>query len=434
MSQTPPGQQPAGGEPASQGPGTPATGSPPDWGRAGRRRRRADGGQGWWGPPDGRPGAIGPWTGPPPWTTNGPWGQPGWNGPPRRWFLRRFAGLVIGLLLFVVLLAAIGGFVFASILGLLGPDRPGQEGATVVIRLGGVAVIILGLVAVVSRIRTVAGPIDEMVEATRRVGSGDYAVRVRQPRRGPRELGELAAGFNTMAERLEVDERQRRSLLADVSHELRNPLAVVRGNLEAIIDGVHPADQAHLASILDETLVLGRLVEDLRTVALSEAGTLALHREPTDLGLLIHEAARSFETMAAAASVGVNVSPSTDAPELPVLDVDPVRIREVLDNLIANALRYTPPGGTVTIEAGRAPGGRSVNVSVSDTGSGIAPEIRAHLFERFAKTGDSRGSGLGLAIARNLVEAHGGSIAAEGRPGGGTRIRFSLPVGDQPAD
>ncbi len=443
MTQEPLNQEPARAEPASpsqsassspsQSASSPATGSRPEWGQAGRRRRRADGGRGWWGPPDGRAGANGPWTGPPPWTANGPWGQPGWNGPPRRWFLRRFAGLVIGLLLFVVLLAAIGGFVFASILGLLGPDRPGQEGATVVIRLGGVALVVLGLAAVVSRIRTVAGPIDEMVEATRRVGSGDYAVRVRPPRRGPRELGELAAGFNTMAERLEVDERQRRSLLADVSHELRNPLAVVRGNLEAIIDGVHPADQAHLASILDETLVLGRLVEDLRTVALSEAGTLALHREPTDLGLLIHEAARSFETMAAAASVGIEVSPSTDAPDLPALDVDPVRIREVLDNLIANALRYTPPGGTVTVEAGLAPSGRSVNVSVSDTGSGIAPEIRAHLFERFAKTGDSRGSGLGLAIARNLVEAHGGSIRAEGRPGGGTIIRFSLPIGDQPA-
>ncbi|HEY7826834.1 MAG TPA: ATP-binding protein [Candidatus Limnocylindrales bacterium] len=340
---------------------------------------------------------------------------------------------MIGLLLFVVLLAAIGGVVFASILGLLGPERPGQEGATVVVRLGGIALVVLGLAAVISRIRTVAGPIDEMVEATRRVGSGDYAVRVRQPRRGPRELGELAAGFNTMAERLEIDERQRRSLLADVSHELRNPLAVVRGNLEAIIDGVHPADQAHLASILDETLVLGRLVEDLRTVALSEAGTLALHREPTDLGLLIHEAARSFETMAATASVGIEVSASADAPDLPVLEVDPVRIREVLDNLIANALRYTPPGGTVTIEAGLAPSGRSVSVSVSDTGSGIAPEVRTHLFERFAKTGDSRGSGLGLAIARNLVEAHSGSIGAEGRPGGGTIIRFSLPVSDPSA-
>ncbi len=425
--------EPVGQEPAGREPGRPATDGQPDWGRPRRRRRRADGGQGWWGPPDGAPGPDGPWAGGPPWAANGPWGGPGWNGPPRRWFLRRFAGLVIGLLLFVVLLAAVGGFVFASIFGLLGPDRPGQEGATVVIRLGGVALVVLGLAVVVSRIRTVAGPIDEMVEATRRVGSGDYAVRVRQPRRGPRELGELAAGFNTMAERLEVDERQRRSLLADVSHELRNPLAVVRGNLEAIIDGVHPADQAHLASILDETLVLGRLVEDLRTVALSEAGTLPLHREPTDLVLLIHEAARSFETMAAATGVAVEVTPETDAADLPALDIDPVRLREVLDNLIANALRYTPAGGTVAIVAGRAPAGRSVNVSVSDTGSGIAPEIRAHLFERFAKTGDSRGSGLGLAIARNLVEAHGGSIGAEARPAGGTIIRFSLAIGDDPA-
>jgi len=333
---------------------------------------------------------------------------------------------VIVLLIFVVILASIGGFIFASIFGLLGPDRPGQDGLVVTIRFGGLALLLLGILFVGGRVRTITKPIDEMVDATRRVTHGDYSVRVSRPRGRPRELVELAAGFNTMTERLETNERQRRSLLADVSHELRTPLAVVRGNVEAIVDGVHPADAEHLAAILDETLVLSRLVEDLRTVALSEAGTLPLHREPTDLGLLIDEAARSFETMAATS--GVTVVVAGPAAELPLLDVDPVRIREVLDNLVANALRYTPAGGSVTISAGLAVSGRSVQVAVTDTGSGIAPELVDHLFDRFAKSADSRGSGLGLAIARHLVEAHGGTISAAGQAGRGATIEFSLPA------
>jgi two-component system, OmpR family, sensor histidine kinase BaeS len=400
-----------------------------------RRRRRADGGRAWWEPdPDGRPGSP-PWApGGPPWDPGAsgrehpgpPWTQPGWAGPQRRWFVQRFAAVVIVLLILVVILASIGGFIFASIFGLLGPDRPGQNGVVVTLRFGGLALLLLGILFVGGRVRTITKPIDEMVDATRRVTRGDYSVRVSRPRGRPRELVELAAGFNTMTERLETNERQRRSLLADVSHELRTPLAVVRGNVEAIVDGVHPADPEHLAAILDETLVLSRLVEDLRTVALSEAGTLPLHREPTDLGLLIEEAARSFATMAASAGVAIDVTGLP--PDLPLLDVDPVRIREVLDNLVANALRYTPAGGTVTIATEPAASGRFVHVAVTDTGAGIAPELVDHLFDRFAKSADSRGSGLGLAIARHLVEAHGGTISAASRPGAGTTIRFSLPI------
>jgi signal transduction histidine kinase len=401
-----------------------------------RRRRRADGGRAWWEPDaDGRPGPPAWAPGGPPWDPGTadwdhpgpPWSQPGWAGPPRRWFVQRFAGVAIVLLIFVVILASIGGFIFASIFGLLGPDRPGQDGVVVSLRFGGLALLLLAILFVGGRVRTITKPIDEMVDATRRVTHGDYSVRVSRPRGRPRELVELAAGFNTMTERLETNERQRRSLLADVSHELRTPLAVVRGNVEAIVDGVHPADAEHLAAILDETLVLSRLVEDLRTVALSEAGTLALHREPTDLGLLIEEAAHSFETMASAGGVAIVVA--GPAPDLPLLDVDPVRIREVLDNLVANALRYTPAGGTVTISTELATAARFVQVALKDTGSGIAPELIDHLFDRFAKSADSRGSGLGLAIARHLVEAHGGTISAVSQAGNGTAIRFSLPLG-----
>jgi signal transduction histidine kinase len=230
-----------------------------------------------------------------------------------------------------------------------------------------------------------------------------------------------------MAGRLESSEQQRRTLLADVSHELRTPLAVVQGNIEAILDGVHEADREHLEAILDETHVLTRLVDDLRTITQSEAGRLALHREPTDLDVLVSDAASSFEAAATAAGVTLTVDVPDD---LPIIDVDPVRIREVVANLVANAIRHTPSGGTVTVigSVGGAGAGRQVEVTVRDTGAGIDPAILPHVFDRFAKSADSRGSGLGLAIARGLVEAHGGTIAADSRSGDGATFRFTLPV------
>jgi signal transduction histidine kinase len=227
-----------------------------------------------------------------------------------------------------------------------------------------------------------------------------------------------------MAARLEADEEQRRTLLADVSHELRTPLAVVTGNLEAILDGVYAPDRAHLEIILDETRVLGRLIDDLRTIALSEAGTLALHPEPTDPDILIADVVRSFEPAAAAAGVELGAAIERD---LPILDIDPVRIREVLSNLVANALRHTPEGGRVTV-AGAVEDGRWVRIEVDDTGSGIDPALLPHVFDRFVKGEASRGSGLGLAIARQLVLAHGGEIVAESPVGGGTTIRVRLPL------
>jgi two-component system sensor histidine kinase BaeS len=234
-----------------------------------------------------------------------------------------------------------------------------------------------------------------------------------------------------MAARLEANETQRRSLLADVTHELRTPLAVVQGNVEAILDGVHPADEAHLAAILEETRVLGRLVEDLRTLALSEAGSLSLHREPTDLGILVADVAASFGPGAEAAGVGLETAVDDNQP---LLDVDPVRVREVIGNLVANALRHTPAGGRITIAAGRAGRGAArgpdaVELVVRDTGTGIDPELLPHVFDRFARGSGSTGTGLGLSIARGLVELHGGSIAAASPSGGGTEIRIRLPLG-----
>ncbi len=244
-------------------------------------------------------------------------------------------------------------------------------------------------------------------------------------------MRDLARGFNEMVARLEADEAQRRTLLADVSHELRTPLAVVQGNIEAMLDGVHEADEAHLGAILDETRVLGRLVDDLRTVALSESGSLPLHRESTDLSIVATDAVAGFRPAADAAGVELAVEVGDD---VPLLDVDPVRIREVVSNLVANALRHTPAGGSVAVDARIDDGGRAVVVTVRDTGSGIEPELLPHVFDRFAKSSGSRGSGLGLAIARGLVEAHGGTIDVESTPGHGSTFRFRLPIStEQPA-
>jgi two-component system sensor histidine kinase BaeS len=268
-----------------------------------------------------------------------------------------------------------------------------------------------------------ARDLDRMVAATRRVEDGDYTVRVGKTQSDLQPVQELARGFDTMAARLQADEAQRRSLLADVSHELRTPLAIITGNLEAIVDGVYPPDAAHLAPILDETRVLERLIDDLRTISLSEAGMLPLHPEPTDPDLLIADVARSFRPAAEAASVEIVTEIADD---LPIVDIDPVRIREVLANLVANGLRHTPAGGRVTI-AGRAAAGTLV-LGVADTGPGIDPEIVPHVFDRFVKGADSRGSGLGLANARGLVEAHGGTISVESPAGGGTTFLVALPL------
>lgn len=288
------------------------------------------------------------------------------------------------------------------------------------------AAVLVGVVAVVGlTFQGTARTLDELNAAARRVEAGDYAALVARPRRGPRPLRELVRGFNTMAERLETDERSRRSLLADVGHELRTPLAVVQGNLEGLLDGVYPADDAHLTAILEETRVLSRLVDDLRTLTLSEAGSLALHRESTDLGVLATDVATAFGGAALTAGVSIELAIGDD---LPLVEVDPVRTREVLSNLVANALRYTPSGGRITIAAAADPTAGRLAISVRDTGAGIPAEKLGHVFDRFWKSPESRGSGLGLAIAKNLVEAHGGEIRAESAPGAGTTVSFRLPT------
>jgi signal transduction histidine kinase len=230
-----------------------------------------------------------------------------------------------------------------------------------------------------------------------------------------------------MASRLQSADEQRRRLLSDVTHELRTPLTVIQGNVEGMLDGVYLPDQAHLKLILEETQVLSRLVEDLRTLALSDSGALVLRREPTDLAELVRDAAAASRAQADAAGLAIDVELSSD---LPLLLLDPARMRQVVLNLLANAMRYTPGGGTIVVRVRMAAGGgkEEVLLEIEDTGPGIAPEDLPHVFDRFYKARDSRGMGLGLSIARSLVEAHGGAISAQSPFGRGTTIRVILPV------
>src|SRR5512145_3370191 len=237
-----------------------------------------------------------------------------------------------------------------------------------------------------------------------------------------------------MAEEVARADELRRNLTADLAHELRTPLSVIRGKIEGILDGVYPATPKHLEPILEETGLLAHLVEDLSLLALAEAGQLELEKQVMDVGDLLRDAHVNFGPQAD--DRGVTLSLDLP-PEIPSVMADRRRIAQVLGNLLTNALRHTPQGGCVTLGAvvtHPTPGDNKekVTVSVSDTGAGISPEDLPNIFERFWRgdksRGRSAGSGLGLAIARQLVEMHGGEISVESTPGKGSTFKFVLPI------
>jgi two-component system OmpR family sensor kinase/two-component system sensor histidine kinase BaeS len=341
--------------------------------------------------------------------------QPEWHAMRGRFFLR--FGILLALLFFFS--CAIFAFIVSVFANWNSTDRSIHPFAIVA-----VVFIFAGLLIVGRSFRRFALPIGDLVAASARVADGDYSARVSE--RGPREVRSLARAFNSMAARLQASDQTRRALLADVTHELRTPLTVVQGNLEGLLDGVYPRDDAHLQPILDETRVLSRLIDDLRTLALAESGTLQLQKEPTDLALLIGETVASFRAQANEAGVTLDAD---IAPNVPILNLDPARIRQVLENLIANALRYTPNGGKIRVQCSvNTSLSKSVAITVSDAGKGIAPDELPHIFDRFYKSRDSRGTGLGLAIVKNLIAAHGGEISAQSEVDKGTTIRFMLPI------
>jgi len=236
-------------------------------------------------------------------------------------------------------------------------------------------------------------------------------------------VGQRIRELTEAARRLEDTDARRRTFLAELAHELRTPLAVVRAQAEAIADGVYPGDADHLAPVLEATASMEALVADLRTLAESEAGALTLNRAPIAAEDLLNETAAAHRAAAEAAGVALSVDV---AARLPAVDGDAVRLRRVLDNLVANAIGHTPAGGSVTLRAEGAE--RLVAVSVADTGSGMEPELAGRAFERFTKAPGSRGSGLGLSIAKDIVEAHGGDIRLESEPGSGTTVTVRLPA------
>lgn len=281
---------------------------------------------------------------------------------------------------------------------------------------------LLGILFTGRALRRLTVSVDDLLDAASRVETGDYTVHVAE--KGPPEMRALTRAFNTMTARLQQNEARRRNWLADVTHELRTPLTVIQGNLEGLLDGIYPPDEAHLTPLIEETHVLSRLIDDLRTLSQAESGTLQLQKEMTDLGVLAGEAAAAFRSQAEAAGVQLTV---TVADDVPLAEVDPTRMREVLSNLIANALRYTPAGGQVQVQGWANRAEQTVTLAIRDSGAGISADILPHIFDRFYKSADSGGMGLGLAIAKNLVEAHGGEISAESQAGQGTTIQFTLP-------
>jgi signal transduction histidine kinase len=341
-----------------------------------------------------------------------------------------------------VVLAGLGmtlGAIFWHGEGRPGPSGPDRRGGG---PFPGVAIVI-GLAALAGTgiaYRRLAGPVGELLEAADRVGAGDYDQRL-QPR-GPREVQSLMRTFNEMSGRLEASDSARRQFLADVTHELRTPLAILQSGIEAQLDGIHPRDDAHLTSLLDETHVLTRVVEDLHTLALAGAGRLTLHREDIDAATAVADAlaahaaaarARQVSLVGPPAPSGVHRSRTVATDERrseaapAAVDADPVRFQQILGNLLSNAVRHTPAGGRVTVAIDRPEPGW-VGFHVADTGPGFSAEQLPGLFDRFTKSEGSAGSGLGLAIARDLVGAHGGTIEAANRPGGGAVVSFRLPA------
>jgi two-component system sensor histidine kinase BaeS len=286
-------------------------------------------------------------------------------------------------------------------------------------------VLLLAALVTVFAGRRLVRPIQALTNAAQRMATGDRAARVAVS--GNDEVSRLGHAFNAMASSIERNEQQRRVMVSDVAHELRTPLSNIRGYLEAGEDGVVPLDRTLIRSLLEETALLERLVSDLQELALADAGMLRLHPEQHDVTELAQQAVAAHRTQAEAAGVTLGLSATGPA----ITTVDPARIRQALGNLVANAVKFTPSGGSVSVSVR---GGREgVELSVTDTGPGIGPEHLPHLFDRFYRADPSRsrstgGSGLGLAITKHLVEAHDGWVGVSSTPGRGSVFTIRLPA------
>lgn len=286
----------------------------------------------------------------------------------------------------------------------------------------GVSLLLAGLLS-----RSVTRPLQELTHATHRMAQGDLAQQV--PVRSEDELGQLAASFNQMSAQLARSQALRRQMTADIAHDLRTPLSIILGHAEALRDGVLPANQATLEIVYDEARRLNRLIEDLRTLSLAEAGELTLALRPVAPQSMLERAYAAHLPQAHERRVTLTLAAN---PHLPLVQADPDRMAQVLDNLVSNALRFTPADGRVTLAA-RAQD-HAVLLSVQDSGPGLSPDALTHAFDRFYRGDAARqrqpdgGSGLGLAIVKSLVEAQHGRVWAENQPNQGASFNILLPT------
>ena len=344
----------------------------------------------------------------------------------RRFLFLRFAG-IFGLTALLIL----GGM--ATLAWLITRWLTGDGQMPVLVLVGGlllgVGLPLVGWGIAGHAFQDIARPLADLMDAADAVASGDLHVHVAEE--SPGDFGRLAQTFNRMARELERAEEQRRNLTADVAHELRTPLAIIQGNLEGLLDGVYQPTAEHINVLLDETRWLARLIDDLRLLSLAESGQLVLHKETTAVDELFADLLTSFEGQAEAKAIRLCIE-SPDQLAGVTVKADVGRLYQVLGNLVVNALRYTPPGGAITLQGEHVPGG--VRLIVRDTGQGIAPEDLPSIFDRFWRGDPARsraegaGGGLGLAIARQLVLAHGGRIEVESQPGRGATFLVQLPA------
>ncbi len=269
-------------------------------------------------------------------------------------------------------------------------------------------------------------PVRALTQASRRLAAGDLSQRVAA--RGGGELSALGKAFNHMADSLQTAEARRKALTADIAHELRTPISVQRANLEALKDGIYPLTRENLDPVLEQTQLLEHLVEDLRTLALADAGELPLDKVPGDIAAAIQRIVSRFESQAAQNQVGIQVKLPAHCPPIAF---DPHRLDQILHNLLSNALQHTPATGNIRVSVDCMRD--QIQVRVKDSGPGIPESALPHIFDRFYRMDRSRsrtdgGTGLGLAIARKLAEVHGGELTAANDAAGGAIFTLSLPA------